>query len=346
LGLTIFGFPSIKMISNNDKFYFKAFGLTIQSPIPVRGLIPIAFVENSDINIIFEKIEPYPELKLTKVNRKGLTATFGMFNENTNDAYMVWENQINFRLIEGKTMIVDTTETDLDFLSLFIVSEPLGILLFQRGDILLHASAIQLPNGEGIVFMGEPGAGKSTTAAAFVKVGCKIISDDLVAIRLIDNKPFLIPSFPQIKLWKESVEGLGYDYDEVEQIVEGANKFAYENKDGFLNLPIVFSKIYILGEKENTVINKIYTPLELLKYHPLPHQIFEISQSIKDYFEKSVTIGLNIEIEKKRKINKFIDLNKFTKQFLKLIWNFVKVLIIDFYRRLIFESVKVKIPNS
>jgi hypothetical protein len=230
---------------------------------------------------------------------------------------MIWEDLINFRLTDGKTMIIDTIETDIDFLSLFIVSEPLGILLFQRGDILLHASAVRLPNGDGIVFMGEPGAGKSTTAAAFVKAGCNIISDDLVAIRIIDEKPYLIPSFPQIKLWKKSVEGLGYSYDEVEQIVEGTNKFAYEDKDGFINLPIKFSKIFILGEKENTLINKIYTPLELLKYHPLPHQIFEISQSIKDYYEKSVTIGLNIEIEKKRKITKFSDLYKFIDKLLE-----------------------------
>jgi hypothetical protein len=305
------------MISNSEKHFFKAFGLTIQAPIIVRGLIAIEPVEEPDIVISFGEIDTYPELKITKVKRKGLTATFGMFNDDTNDSYMIWEDLINFRLTDGKTMLIETNETDIDFLSLFIVSEPLGILLFQRGDILLHASAVRLPNGDGIVFMGEPGAGKSTTAAAFVKAGCNIISDDLVAIRIIDEKPYLIPSFPQIKLWKNSVEGLGFEYDEVERIVEGTNKYAYEDKDRFIIIPIKFSKIFILGEKENTLINKIYTPLELLKYHPLPHQIFEISQSIKDYYEKSVTIGLNIEIEKKRKITKFSDLYKFIDKLLE-----------------------------
>lgn len=302
------------MENNNEKFYFKAFGLNIQSPIPVRGLISIEKIDNPDIIVLFKKIETYPELKITKVNRKGLTATFGMFNNDTNDAYMVWENQINFRLIDGKTMIVDSLETDLDFLSLFIVSEPLGILLFQRGDILLHASAIKLPNGDGVVFMGEPGAGKSTTAAAFVKAGCKIISDDLVAIRIIDNTPFLVPSFPQIKLWKKSVEGLGYSYDEVKRIVEGVDKYAFENRNFFENTPILLSKIYILGDEAGGNLNTIYTPIEILKYHALPHQIFEVASSLKNYHQKSTVIGEKVQIIKKSRIKSFTALEKFKKE--------------------------------
>jgi hypothetical protein len=305
------------MINNNEKIYFKAFGLTIQSPIPIRGLIPIEPVDKSDIVVRFEKIETFPELKITKVKRKGLTATFGMFKDDTNDAYMVWENQINFRLIDGKTMIVDTLETDLDFLSLFIVSEPLGILLFQRGDILLHASAIKLPNGDGIVFMGEPGAGKSTTAAAFVKAGCNIISDDLVAIRLIDDIPYLVPSFPQIKLWKKSVEGLGFGYDEVERIVEGTDKYAFENRNFFDIPPILLSKIFVLGHEVEGKLNKIYAPIQILKYHALPHQIFEVGASVKSYHFKSKIVGEKVQIIIKNPFTSFYELENFTEHLLE-----------------------------
>jgi hypothetical protein len=302
------------MIDNNQKYYFKAFGLTLQAPIILRGLIPIEPVVEPDILVVFEPIEKYPELKITKVKRKSLTATFGMFDNDTNDAYMVWENQINFRLIEGRKMVIDTTETDLDFLSLFIVSEPLGILLFQRGDILLHASAIKLPNGDGIVFMGEPGAGKSTTAAAFVKAGCNIISDDLVAIRIIDEKPYLIPSFPQIKLWKKSVEGLGYSYDEVERIVEGTNKYAYENFEKFEDTIVELSNIFILGESENARVNAVFVPIEILKYHALPHQLFEAPQALKQYHNAGIKIGQSIYLEKKKKLSSFNSLNKFIQE--------------------------------
>lgn len=299
------------MINNSEKYYFKAFGLSILSPIPIRGLIKIEPVSDPDINILFEKIEKYPELHITKVKRKGLTATFGMFNEDTNDAYMIWENQINFRLTEGKTMIIDSAEIDLDFLSLFIVSEPLGILLFQRGDILLHASAIKLPNGDGIVFMGEPGAGKSTTAAAFVKAGCNIISDDLVAIRLIDGIPYLIPSFPQIKLWKKSVEGLGYSYDEVERIVEGANKFAYFNESDFELAPVLFKKVFVLGAESDKIVSEILTPIELLKHFALPEQLMEKGNGPKNHFEKTTKFSNLITIYEKPKMQNFDELKDF-----------------------------------
>lgn len=306
------------MINNSEKYYFKAFGLSIQSPIPIRGLIPIEPVATSDIIIRFEKIENYPELHITKVKRKGLIATFGMFKNDPNDAYMVWENQINFRLIGGNTMIVDSTVTDLDFLSLFIVSEPLGILLFQKGDILLHASAVKLPNGDGIVFMGEPGAGKSTTAAAFVKAGCNIISDDLVAIRLIDDKPYLIPSFPQIKLWKKSIEGLGYSYDKVERIVEGANKFAYYNDADFDFTPIILKKIFVLGAEKEDIVNEILTPIELLKHFALPEQLMEKGVGPKNHFEKTTQFSHLITIYEKPKMKNFSELKEFLQDLLYL----------------------------
>jgi hypothetical protein len=309
------------MFQSNQSYYFKAFGLSIQSPIPVRGLIAIEEVTEPDIVIRFEKIMEYPELKITKVKRKGLTATFGMFNDNTNDAYMIWENQINFRLIDGKSMIIETEENDLDFLSLFIVSEPLGILLFQRGDILLHASAVKLPNGDGIVFMGEPGAGKSTTAAAFVKAGCNIISDDLVDIRLINGKPFLIPSFPQIKLWKKSVEGLGYSYNEVERIVEGADKFAYFNENDFDLAPISLKKIFVLGAESDVQLNPIEIPIELLKYFALPEQLLYKGLPLKSHFENSKIISLTISIESRTKLKNFEELNEFLEVELKSAFN-------------------------
>lgn len=309
------------MTQNQQKYYFEAFGLAIQSPIPIRGLIETDEVSEPDIKVVFGKIENYPELFLTKVKRKGLSATFGMVDHNTKNAFMVWENQINFRLIDGKTMVIDTAETDLDFLSLFIVSEPLGILLFQRGDILLHASAVRLPNNTGIVFMGEPGAGKSTTTAAFVKAGCKIVSDDLVSLRLINNKPFIIPSFPQIKLWKTSVDGLGYDYDEnLELIIEGTQKYAYYNEEIFENSPVLLSKIYVLGADSNKIISEIHYPIELLKYFALPEQLLEKGPPLKRHFEKSKMMAKEIIIEEKLKLNTFEELNDFVE--LELAINF------------------------
>ena len=86
---------------------------------------------------------------------------------------LFWDDEITFKLSNGNLMEVDTKQKDIDFLSLFIASEALGILLFQRGDLLLHGSAIRINGDSSIIFVGEPGMGKSTTAAALLKLAVK-----------------------------------------------------------------------------------------------------------------------------------------------------------------------------
>jgi hypothetical protein len=54
-------------------------------------------------------------------------------------------------------------------------------LLFQRGVTVLHASACMVA-GKLIAFAGMSGAGKTTTARAFVKAGAGLVSEDLVVL--------------------------------------------------------------------------------------------------------------------------------------------------------------------
>ena len=75
----------------------------------------------------------------------------------------------------------------------------------QRKILPLHGSAIAI-EGKAYAIVGESGAGKSTLAASLLSRGYKLLSDDVIPILLSEkNIPFVVPAYPQQKLWLESL---------------------------------------------------------------------------------------------------------------------------------------------
>jgi hypothetical protein len=159
--------------------FYQAYGLNIQSEF----LLPELLKGNYQPDVYIQKGKvKLPQLEPTSINRQGKEAYFG---GNPQEAYLRWDGVATLLAKNGDTLIVDRDSEDIDpqVLSLYILSEALGLILYQRGLFLLHASAV-LIDGQVVIFAGCPGAGKSTTAAAFAKLGYPVLSDDMVAIDL------------------------------------------------------------------------------------------------------------------------------------------------------------------
>lgn len=90
----------------------------------------------------------------------------------------------------------------------YLLGPVLGVLLRLRGIICIHASAIAV-EGCAIAFVGPAGAGKSTTAAIFAQRGCAVLSDDIVALAEEFETFHVLPAYPHLCLWPDSV-GLLY----------------------------------------------------------------------------------------------------------------------------------------
>lgn len=186
------------------KYY--TYGLNINSEFPLPELLPS---DKGDNLYITKGLVTLPTLTPTSIFRQGKEAWFAQAD---NCAYLRWEGVANFKAEEGHTLIVEPLKKDLDpqFLNLYILSEALGIILYQKHFFLLHASAVKLNTGVG-VFIGTPGAGKSTIAAALATQDYTVIADDLVAIEITQNQDFqVLPAFPQIKIWPSAIAGLDY----------------------------------------------------------------------------------------------------------------------------------------
>jgi hypothetical protein len=86
----------------------------------------------------------------------------------------------------------------------YLFGPVMGFVLRLRGTVCLHASAVGVDD-RAIALVGQPGAGKSTTAAAFACCGFPVLSDDVVALADKGSQFLVQPGYPRINLWPDSV---------------------------------------------------------------------------------------------------------------------------------------------
>lgn len=93
--------------------------------------------------------------------------------------------------------------------AVFLSGSVFGILLHQRNQIVLHASAVMVGD-KAVLFCGQSGAGKSTLAAALGEHGHALIADDQCAIDIGgDGIPRIQADGRQLRLWDRSISELG-----------------------------------------------------------------------------------------------------------------------------------------
>ncbi|KAA0989419.1 phosphoenolpyruvate carboxykinase (ATP) [Dyadobacter aurulentus] len=297
--------------------YYKAFGLNILSEIVLPELNTGDQHASVDLHIKAGKIQ-LPKLSKTHIYRRDTRAAFGQSEDNL---FLFWDSIASFRAQSGSLLIVDAFTNDTNLTSLFTVSEALGLILFQRGMFLLHSSSV-LVGSEAWCFMGSPGAGKSSTAAAFIKAGCRLLSDDLTAIQIGgDNMVNVVPAYPQLKIWNKTVEGLGYKAEDLHPVSEGIDKYAYLPKATFEDQPVALGRLIFLHKAKNRAalsrpgISEI--PPELIKHFPLPVALLS-AEYLQRHFIQTIQCAKHAEVLKMRRPEGFENLEKWVEESLEL----------------------------
>jgi hypothetical protein len=144
-----------------------------------------------------------------------------------------------------------TADAMLDDIPSVLQGPGLAAALHLRGVPLLHASVLAVGGGA-IALMGTPGAGKSTTAAAFVARGHALLSDDLAALALDDDAVRVQPGYPRLRLYADSARAAGFAADSLPRVfaaaILGDKRFvALSSDDGtFCAEPRPLRAIYLL----------------------------------------------------------------------------------------------------
>lgn len=153
-----------------------------------------------------------------------------------------------FRIEAGREIVFETESgfPDRDVAS-FVLGSAFGILLHQRGALVLHGSAVA-KGGRSIAICGYSGAGKSTLAAALCGDGCSFVADDICVVGL-DGKqqPMILPDGRHLKLWKESIDRLGLA-ERRGAAVRGSFEKYYVDPTDTRAPPSLLSAVYVLRE--------------------------------------------------------------------------------------------------
>ncbi len=224
--------------TKNDPYRYRLHGLTVESELLLPELVPCDRTDAPDVSILLGKTPP----------RLSQPRTKGVCYEIQPGQMLIWLDGVARFLISGGSEItVDPNGTgNAAETRRLLLSSPLGSLLLQRGLLPLHASAVSI-GGEGVVFLGGPCAGKSTLAAMLWKRGFRILSDDLTVIRIVENGAvWILPGFPQLRLWPDSLVALGEDAEQFTWMRNDIEKRLVSCRESFESSAVPLSAIYYL----------------------------------------------------------------------------------------------------
>ena len=140
-----------------------------------------------------------------------------------------------------------------DDLDLYFLGPAMGFLLRHRRITCVHASAVEL-HDSAVLFSGDAGFGKSTTAAALALRGAPVLSDDIVPLTKTSGCYWANPGYPRLCLWPDAVATLSIPQETLPRICPAMEK-CYLPLDGVRATFAAERKplgiIYLFGERSD-----------------------------------------------------------------------------------------------
>jgi energy-coupling factor transporter ATP-binding protein EcfA2 len=81
-------------------------------------------------------------------------------------------------------------------------------ILGQRGNLILHASSVEIQPGAGIAFAGSSGWGKSTLALSFHGKNTRFLGDDCMLLRAEGSRLWGVSAYRGSRLWQDSLNAI------------------------------------------------------------------------------------------------------------------------------------------
>lgn len=267
-------FGGIYLINIEKKTVYKAFGLTVSSEIPLPELLHINLVDDIT-DIVIEKAD---------------LLTLWTKHSDPNEDFVIKKDWIMFHVSETALFLIQSGNRIVvspfdgapeDEIRLYILGTCMGAILMQRKVLPIHGSAVAI-DGKAFAIVGDSGAGKSTLASAFLKRGYQLMCDDVIPVTLTnDNIPMVTPSYPQQKLWLESLTHLEMDSNNFSPLIVREDKFAVPVQNQFVTEPLPLAGVFELvkGDNDGIAIEPIHHLQRFYKLYYHTYRNFFIQKS-------------------------------------------------------------------
>jgi hypothetical protein len=250
-------------------FYYRLFGLDVHSDVALPGVQSRIWPPQQDAAPVNIRLSDYGSDKIANEAEQGILVFDSRKNEpdvrieyfsSARFYRFLYSDGIMFEISSDGENVRGSWPPDMsleDALT-YLLGPIFGFILRIRGFTALHASAAII-NGYAVAFVGGGGAGKSTIVAALARAGHGVLSDDIAVLEETSGTFRIKPSYPQIRLWPDSVSILFGTKDALPKVVPSSDWwdkcFLDLERDGFYfhgeALPVRFT--YILEPRSTSV---------------------------------------------------------------------------------------------
>lgn len=290
---------------------YAAFGLDVASALDLPELAPTNPPGRTDeqaADVVIERgpVEP-PSVGTNSSD--DATAAAGPLRRGSADELYLTYPVADLRIRAGREITVDPTPgAPPAIVRAVVVGPAFNHLLHQRGYYVLHASTVSI-DGDAVAFVGRSGDGKSTTASTFLRRGHRVLSDDVAAVRRVDDVPVVTPGHPTVKLDPAAATALSIPVVPSVRLADRDRHF-FRLPDGVSGSPAPLERIYLLEDGPTTEVEPVPSGegvVELVRHTYTAGLLADRAEATSN-FERCARLVGDVEVKRLRRRRTFEEL--------------------------------------